>query len=79
MEAAFFPLQQRLLHVPDVGVYNVKQCRAFLWNAAWLQHHMIAKWIEEDKLPASERGERSTAFEPFALSSALVVRGRLRS
>ena len=37
MEAAFFLLQQGLLDVPDVGGVNVKQARAFLWNAAWLQ------------------------------------------
>ena len=50
MEAAFFLLQQRLLHVPDVGIYNVKQCRAFLWNAAWLQHRLVEKGLTRKSL-----------------------------
>ena len=37
MEAALHLLTEGLLNVPDVGCINVKQARAFLWNAAWLQ------------------------------------------
>ena len=37
MEAAFHLLTEGLLNIPDVGCINVKQARAFLWNAAWLQ------------------------------------------
>ena len=47
MEAAFSLLKLGLLNVPDVGTINVKQARAFLWNAAWLQEHMNEKWREE--------------------------------
>ena len=36
MAAAFYLLEAGLLHVPDIGSINVKQARAFLWNAAWL-------------------------------------------
>ena len=39
-EAAFYLLQQGFLNIPDVGTINVKQARAFLWNAAWLQEYM---------------------------------------
>ena len=39
MSAAFFLLEQGLLNIPDVCTVNVKQARAFLWNAAWLQEH----------------------------------------
>ena len=44
MEAAFFLLQEGLLDIPGVGGINVKQARAFLWNAAWLQEHMLKVW-----------------------------------
>ena len=44
MEAAFFLLEQGLLNIPDIQRINVKQARALLWNAAWLQEHMNAIW-----------------------------------
>ena len=44
MEAAYTLLQQGLLNIPDVGIINVKQARAFPWNAARLQEYMNAKW-----------------------------------
>ena len=37
LEAAFYLLQAGLLNIPDLGTINVKQGRAFLWHAAWLQ------------------------------------------
>ena len=36
MEAAFHLLEGHVLDIPEVGVTNVEQARAFLWNAAWL-------------------------------------------
>ena len=47
IEAAFFLLREGLLNVPDLGVLNVKQARAFLWNAAWLQEYMNRRWPDE--------------------------------
>ena len=47
MEAAFFLIREGYLNIPDVGSINVKQARAFLWNAAWLQEFMNAKWRGE--------------------------------
>lgn len=40
MEAAFFLLSKGLLDVPDLKKVNVKQSRAFLFNAVWLQEYM---------------------------------------
>ena len=48
MEYAFRLLQKGSLNVPDTGCINVKQARALLWNAAWLQERMNEKW----ELPA---------------------------
>jgi len=53
MEAAFFLLREGLLHIPDVDCVNVKQARAFLWNAAWLQEFMNKKWHDEDVFAAA--------------------------
>ena len=39
MEHAFVLISEGLLNIPDVGRVNVKQARAFLWNAAWLQEY----------------------------------------
>ena len=44
LKAAFYLLQEGLLNIPDIGVVNVKQARAFLWNAVWLQEHMNKVW-----------------------------------
>ena len=59
MEAAFSVVRANLLRIPDVGTINVKQARAFLWVAAWLQSHMCEKWKEDGKLfsdtPSSRR------------------------
>ena len=34
MEAAFYLLLEGVLNIQDIGEVNVKQARAFLWNAA---------------------------------------------
>ncbi len=47
---------------------NVKQARAFLWNAAWLQQHMIEVWITEDALPADAATPLSLKFEQYCLA-----------
>ena len=68
MEAAFFLLQQDLLRIPDMppGTVNVKQARAFLWNAAWLQEYMNEKWREEAPLAAS--AQQKARFSNFCLA-----------
>ena len=68
MEAAFFLLAQGFLNIPDTGTINVKQARAFLWNAAWLQSHMTAKWVAEDKLPDDVLDASSHSFEGYCLA-----------
>ena len=47
MEVVFLMLERGLLNIPDVGTINVKQARAFLWNAAWLQEYLVGEWREE--------------------------------
>ena len=66
MEAAFSLLKLGLLNVPDVGTINVKQARAFLWNAAWLQEHMNEKWREEKLF--SEDFPKAPRIQHFALA-----------
>ena len=66
MEAAFFLLQQGLLNIPDVGTINVKQARAFLWNAAWLQEYMSAEWRAKGLLQGCP--EKPRQFERFCLA-----------
>ena len=67
MESAFFLIQQGLLNIPEVGTVNVKQARAFLWNAAWLQEHMSATWREKGLLAPETAGPRKQAFKEFSL------------
>ena len=68
MEYAFILIQEGLLNIPDVGTVNVKQARAFLWNAAWLQEYMNAKWRDEG-LIADERVSRERQrFADFSLA-----------
>ena len=43
--------EQGHLNITDTGTINIKQARAFLWNAVWLQARMTARWVAEDKLP----------------------------
>ena len=70
VEAAFFLLQEGLLNIPDLGVINVKQARAFLWNAAWLQEHMSQRWRQEaaDLAPGTVVDDgRAELFKSFQL------------
>jgi len=70
MEAAFYLIEQGLLNIPDVGGINVKQARAFLWNAAWLQEYMLAQWREAGDLPrvlTEPRNPRNN-FKNFCLA-----------
>lgn len=71
MEAAFCFLQQGLLNIPDIGGVNVKQARALLWNAAWLQEHMNRVWSAEAMPGGSPachgRPTDTDAFEQFDL------------
>ena len=66
MEAAFYLLRQGLLNIPDVGTINVKQARAFLWNAAWLQEYMSAEWRAKGMLQGCS--EKPRQFEHFCLA-----------
>ena len=50
LEAAVFLLQHNLLSVQRLGRTNVKQGRALLIWAAWLQHRKSLEWIAENKL-----------------------------
>ena len=44
MEVAFFLIQTTLLRIPEVGTINVKQARALLHFACWIQDSMIQEW-----------------------------------
>ena len=68
MENAFFLISEGLVNIPDVGTINVKQARAFLWNAAWLQEHMNKKWRDEGVLPRHVDSETKSAFDDFCLA-----------
>lgn len=65
MKAALYLLEQGLLNVPGVGAINVKQARAFLWNAAWLQDYMNDEWRQQGLL--SDVGSRGRKFQDFAV------------
>ena len=66
VEAAFGLLQQGVLNIPDVGIVNVKQARAFLWNAVWLQEHMIEEWREDGTL--EDDPGRPRKFQEFSIA-----------
>ena len=68
MEAAFYLLRSGLLHIPDVGRINVKQARAFLWNAAWLQEYMTAVWNEESTMNLNRSKQPEKRFDDFCLA-----------
>ena len=72
MEAAMFLLQQGLLNIPDVGIVNVKQARAFLWNAAWLQEHMNTCWQKDGSFLCDSAVDRH--FKDFALIKGAIWR-----
>ena len=60
MEAAFFLIEAGVLNVPLTGKANVKQSRALLHIAAWLQTFMSQSWTENGNLcphPATESAQ----------------------
>ena len=54
IEAAIYLIQQGIFNIPDVGCVNVKQARALLLVARWLQAHMLRKWHEAGEVNASD-------------------------
>ena len=61
--------EQGLLNVPDVGCINVKQARALLWNAVWLQEFMNERWKDEACFLSLDRPqERSNLAQRFRLA-----------
>ena len=68
MEAAFHLLEEKILDIPGIGITNVKQARALLWNAAWLQEHMTERWKEEGQLQLSKQEDRPGLFKDFCLA-----------
>ena len=73
MEAAFYLLLQGLLDIPGVGGINVKQARAFLWNAAWLQEFMNKRWNTDEVSMAGVRVPLSQAQTAFATLCLAIV------
>ena len=65
MEAAFYLIKEGVLNIPDIGMVNVKQARALLWNAAWLQEHMNSIWRDEGALPRHAQPSKSTFLDDF--------------
>ena len=67
MEAAYYLVDCGLFNIPDVGTVNVKQARAFLWNAAWLQEHMTARWKLEGEL-SRKQTDAEPKFDDYCLA-----------
>ena len=59
-------LKEKLLNIPDVDLINVKQARAFLWNAAWLQEHMNGQWNLD--VSEAQRAETKSFFDQYVLA-----------
>ncbi len=68
IEAAFSLLSQGLLNIPDVGRINVKQARAFLWNALWLQDYMNSVWSDTHEISGRDDRTHKTLVEDFCLA-----------
>eukprot|EP00973_Karenia_brevis_P010008 1352522-Karenia_brevis.AAC.1 len=56
LEAAVYLLQRGLLSVQNLGSVNVKQARALLIWAAWLQHKKSLEWIDDPKVRLPREG-----------------------
>ena len=67
VEAAFFLLENGVLNVPVVGGINVKQARALLWNAVWLQDVMNREW-ELHPLSDTTSATESSFADDFQLA-----------
>ena len=50
-DAAAFLLRQGLLNVKDTPHVNIKQARALLHFAHWLQQHLSRRWSQEQLVP----------------------------
>ena len=54
VKAALYLIDSGVLNIPILNIINVKQARAFLWNALWLQDVMNHEWglakADEDAL-----------------------------
>lgn len=70
MKAAYTLLLEGLLNIPDVNIINVKQARAFLWNAAWLQEYTNGKWRLDGSFASS-----STSVSPCLQQFVLAIVG----
>lgn len=68
VRAACYLLTAGLLSIPDVGSVNVKQARALLWVACWLQYHMNGVWHEEGVLEWRPAQPEEALFEEFQLA-----------
>ena len=68
MEAAFSLIQDGILNTPDIGIVNVKQARALLWNAAWLQEHINAIWRDAGVLPKRAQQSKNTFLDDCSLA-----------
>ena len=68
MEHAFVLISEGLLNIPDVGRVNVKQGRAFLWNAAWLQEYMALRWRGNGELQASCVAKKTITADDYRLA-----------
>ena len=69
LEAACHLLVHGALNIPDVGCINVKQARALLWNAVWLQAHMNEQWREKKwSTPSTTSASEASLVNNFTLA-----------
>ena len=73
MERAYQLIQSGIVNIPDVGAINVKQARAFLWNAAWLQEFMNKKWRDNHVL--ASHATKRPAIDPDSFALAIMGAG----
>ena len=59
VQAALFLIEQKLFVTPDTDLVNVKQARAFLHIASWLQARMMEEWKYWGELVATSLTEVS--------------------
>ena len=61
-------IRHDLFTIPDTRIVNVKQARALLSIAAWLQTRMVDQWIDAGEMPSQDRcppGSNCPFAEPF--------------
>jgi len=66
IEAALYLMQSGLLNVKGTRQLNIKQCRAVLHWAWWLQQKMSQKWLDEEVV-----GNAPFRIAPFVLCHVL--------